>query len=142
MKVFLLQLATLICFSIAKFLLRRGIILIAYGDAFGHQAWNTEHHARKYYSIFYRFPRIDFEMLKEHSEGLIVSTACVAGMPAAISCRGEARGKNFDQIQLELENMADCFVDCVGENNFFLELQFNALASQHTSNKHLLDILT
>ena len=58
MKALLFQLATLICFSIAKFLLRRGIILIAYGDAFGHQAWNTEHHARKYYSIFYRFPRI------------------------------------------------------------------------------------
>tara|TARA_B100001123_G_C15318152_1_gene1026943 strand:- start:1633 stop:2850 length:1218 start_codon:yes stop_codon:yes gene_type:complete len=57
-KVFLLQLATLICFSIAKFLLRRGIIFIAYGDAFGHQAWNTEHHARKYYSIFDRFPKI------------------------------------------------------------------------------------
>ena len=95
---------------------------------------------RSYKEGFYRFPRIDFAMLKQHAEGLIVSTACVAGMPAAISCRGEARGKSFEQIQLELENMSDYFVDCVGVNNFFLELQFNALDSQHTSNRHLLSL--
>ena len=29
---------------------------------------------------FYRFPRIDYKMLKEHGEGLVVSTACVGGL--------------------------------------------------------------
>ena len=57
MKQLVFHLATTLVIIIAKFLLRRGIILSAYGDAFGHQAWNTEHHFRKYYSIFNRFPR-------------------------------------------------------------------------------------
>ncbi len=37
---------------------------------------------RSYKEGFYRFPRIDYKMLKEHSEGLIVSTACVGGRPS------------------------------------------------------------
>jgi DNA polymerase III alpha subunit len=28
---------------------------------------------------FYKFPRIDFDLLKQHGEGLVVSTACVSG---------------------------------------------------------------
>ena len=57
MKQLVFHLATTLVIIIAKFLLRRGIILSAYGDAFGHQAWNTEHHFRKYHSIFNKFPR-------------------------------------------------------------------------------------
>lgn len=34
---------------------------------------------RSFREGFYRFPRIDFDMLKEHGEGLIVSTACLTG---------------------------------------------------------------
>jgi len=34
---------------------------------------------KSYKHGFYRFPRIDYAMLKEHGEGLIVSTACVSG---------------------------------------------------------------
>jgi DNA polymerase III alpha subunit len=37
---------------------------------------------------FYRFPRIDFEMLKEHGEGLLVSTACLTGDAELITDRG------------------------------------------------------
>ena len=58
MKQLLLPLVTRLSFAIAKFLLKHGIILASYSDAFGHQAWNIEHHSRKYNSIFGRFPKV------------------------------------------------------------------------------------
>lgn len=36
--------------------------------------------------------------------------------------------------------MTDYFVDCVGQENFFLELQFNKLTAQQMTNKMLLDL--
>jgi len=58
LKAFLLRLLAPLSFSIGKFLLKRGIILASYGEAFGHQAWNLEHHSRKYNSLFGKFPKV------------------------------------------------------------------------------------
>ena len=93
---------------------------------------------------FYRFPRIDFEMLKEHGDGLVVSTACVGGLASGI-IYNEFQDYTFDQfhpdllnntekyntVMNRLTNMTDYFVDCVGQENFFLELQFNKLTAHH-----------
>lgn len=45
---------------------------------------------RSFKEGFYRFPRIDFEMLKEHGEGLVVSTACLTGDTELITELGPA----------------------------------------------------
>jgi DNA polymerase III subunit alpha len=95
---------------------------------------------RSYSEGFYRFPRIDYKMLKEHGEGLIVSTACIGGFPAGIIARGEAFKKSHKEIVLDLENMSGRFIDAVGEGNFNLEMQFNSLKMQHTTNKYLIDL--
>ena len=95
---------------------------------------------KSYKHGFYRFPRIDFEMLKEHGEGLVVSTACLGGIMSNRVLRGEATGKSFDEIQSVLQNLSNRFVDCVGIDNFFLELQFNKLDAQHAVNNHLLSL--
>jgi len=95
---------------------------------------------RSYVEGYYKFPRIDFEMLKQHGEGLVVSTACVGGLMASHSIRAEALNKPFEQIQRELQNYTDKFVDAVGIDNFFLELQFNKLSIQHTNNRHLIEL--
>jgi DNA polymerase-3 subunit alpha len=108
---------------------------------------------KSYKHGFYRFPRIDYKMLKEHSEGLVVSTACVGGLASGLIYR-EFSGLRFDElhpnlvnnldsynpIMSRLENMADQFVDCVGPDNFFLELQFNDLSAQHLTNRCLIDL--
>lgn len=39
---------------------------------------------------YYRFPRIDFDMLKAHGEGLVVSTACLTGDTELITELGPA----------------------------------------------------
>jgi len=95
---------------------------------------------RSYTEGFYRFPRIDYDMLSTHSEGLIVSTACVGGYPASIIARGSAMNKSDAEIVLDLENMSDRFIGAVGRDNFNLEIQFNSLPIQHKTNKYLLQL--
>lgn len=62
---------------------------------------------------FYRKPRIDFELLEKHAEGLIVSTACLAGaLPRAIM---------KDDIT-EAEQIIKKYKTLFGED-FYLEMQ-------------------
>ena len=93
---------------------------------------------KSYTDGFYRFPRIDYSLLNQHSDGLIVSTACIGGYPASLIARGESFGKSDSEILNDLENMSDRFINTVGEENFNLEIQFNSLSMQHKTNKHLI----
>jgi len=95
---------------------------------------------RSYKEGFYRFPRIDFEMLREHSEGLHVSTACLGGIFSNRVLRGSMQNVSDVVIQRELLNIADRFVDVLQPGAFHLELQFNNLPPQHTVNRHLIDL--
>jgi len=62
---------------------------------------------------FYRRPRIDIDLLKQHSEGLIVSTACLAGsVPRAIMA-----GLTEDAKE-HIKTYKDIF-----GNDFYLEMQ-------------------
>tara|TARA_B100001121_G_scaffold232020_1_gene205268 strand:+ start:9557 stop:12496 length:2940 start_codon:yes stop_codon:yes gene_type:complete len=88
---------------------------------------------------FYRYPRIDFKMLKEHGEGLHVSTACLGGIYSNRILRGNAHNKSHDEIQKDLLNLTDRFTDAVGIENFKLELQFNKLPKQHVVNNFLIE---
>ena len=109
---------------------------------------------RSFREGFYKFPRIDFQMLREHGRGLIVSTACVGGFASGNIFR-EFPDKKFSELTPDLYdvagaagrnrilgrlgNMVDRFTDAVGRDNFFLELQFNKLPAQNLTNRFLLD---
>ena len=95
---------------------------------------------KSYVDGFYRFPRIDYSLLKMHGEGLVVSTACIGGYPASLIAKGEALGKSDSEILNDLENMSGRFIDSVGRDNFNLEIQFNSLSMQHKTNKHLISL--
>lgn len=99
----------------------------------------------------YYFPRIDLKRIKEKAKGnLIVSTACLGG-PAAFEMFDSIPDVDWENITPDvvkeyqhiilpkLENLVDQFVDAVGEENFFLELQFNKLNPQHAINYLLLE---
>ena len=76
---------------------------------------------------FYYKPRIDLPTLKEHSEGLICMSACVAGtIPQAILDR------NFD----EAEKLVRWYKEVFGED-FYLELQNHFLPEEQEVNKYL-----
>jgi DNA polymerase-3 subunit alpha len=93
---------------------------------------------RAYTEGFYRYPRIDFDMLRQHGKGLNVSTACLGGIYSNRIMRANALKKSESEIQAELMQLSNRFVDAVGEENFYLELQFNRLNQQHLVNHHLL----
>lgn len=89
---------------------------------------------------FYRYPRIDFDLIKRYGEGIVWSSACLGGRLSSVILRGQAYGKTHEEIIRELMNDTDRFVDAVGQENFFLELQFNKLPKQHVVNRHLIDL--
>ncbi|KHO62955.1 DNA polymerase III catalytic subunit, DnaE type [Thermoanaerobacter sp. YS13] len=78
---------------------------------------------------FYYKPRVDREFLKEHSEGLIALTACLAGEVPSYVLRGE----------YEKAKEAALFYDSVfGRGNFYLELQDHGILEQQKVNKELI----
>ena len=70
---------------------------------------------------FYYKPRIDKELLAEHSEGLIGLSACLKGEVPQAALRGD------DQKALHATGV---YRDILGENNFFLEIQDHNLGLQ------------
>lgn len=80
---------------------------------------------------FYVKPRIDLELLREHSEGLIALSACLAGqVPSAILAGDISDAKEH------VKTMLDIF----GRENYYLELQNHGISDQLTVNEGLIEI--
>ncbi|MCM2283933.1 MAG: DNA polymerase III subunit alpha [Desulfobacula sp.] len=80
---------------------------------------------------FYYKPRIDRDLLRLHSKGLIGLSACLKGdIP-----------KNILQNRMDAaDDAARFYLDIFGEDNFFLEVQENGMPVQHKVNEGLLEI--
>lgn len=80
---------------------------------------------------FYYKPRIDMAQLKEHHEGLIALSACLAGdIPNAI-LRGDREAAKAKALEM---------AHIMGEGNFYLELQHNGLEEQVLVNRELVKL--
>ena len=75
---------------------------------------------------FYRKPRIDIELLKEHSEGLICLSACLSGYIPRHIMQGDLKGA--ENYALRLDSM-------FGRGNFYLELQDEGIEGQRMVNE-------
>ncbi len=84
---------------------------------------------------FYRYPRIDLEMLREHNEGIIVSSACMGGPLSKDYWNNREEGDEAVQRAMvaTIENFTSIFGD-----RFYGELQWNAIPEQHEINKHII----
>ena len=78
---------------------------------------------------FYYKPRVDKELLREHHEGIIALSACLAGEVAVHL--GRSMYEEAKKAALEYEEI-------FGKGNFFLELQDHGLAEQQFVNPQLL----
>ena len=76
----------------------------------------------------YYYPRIDRELLREHSKGLIATTACLGGEVGKKAAQGDRDGSRA---------AARTFKEIFGEKNFFLEVQPNGIAKQNEVNAFL-----
>jgi DNA polymerase-3 subunit alpha len=84
-----------------------------------------------YLEGFYYKPRIDQELLKEHSEGLIALSACLQGKVPSLLLK--------DQEDKALEAARE-LASIMGPENFFIELQDAGIPEQHKINPGLIDI--
>jgi DNA polymerase-3 subunit alpha len=112
--------------------------------------------SKGYLHGFYKFPRIDTDVLKEASKDgdIIAVSACIAGLPAFNVFR-ELQKVKFDEMShlllddkalLEkcvtaIGNAYDLMVSAVGEGNYFLELQFNKLDAQNLVNRAIIEFV-
>lgn len=78
---------------------------------------------------FYVKPRIDIELLKENSEGLIALSACLAGKIPSLIVNGK-----YEEAKNTALEMSRIF----GENSFYLELQDHGIEDQKIVNRALL----
>jgi DNA polymerase-3 subunit alpha len=77
---------------------------------------------------FYYKPRIDFDLLSAHAEGLIASSACIAGEIPSLLLMGK---------EAEAERVAMRYAEVFGPGRFYLELQDHGIPEQKTANKGL-----
>lgn len=86
---------------------------------------------------FYSFPRMDFDLLKKHNEGLIISTACMGGLLATDYWENKENGST--SVLEVMEKTCKQFLSVFGER-FFGELQWNANLEQHTINQLIIEL--
>jgi DNA polymerase-3 subunit alpha len=87
--------------------------------------------SRAYLDGFFYKPRLDFELLEQHHEGLIATTGCLGSEICQRLLKGDEEGA--------LE-MAGRFQDILGRDSFFVELQDHGLPEQEQVFKQLLRI--
>lgn len=80
---------------------------------------------------YYYKPRVDMEVLNEFHEGIIALSACLAGEVQRYIMKG---------LIDTADEVAQKYLDCFGEGNFFLELQDHGLSEQQTVNMELLSM--
>lgn len=82
-----------------------------------------------YIDGFYNKPRIDKELLRNHSEGLIALSACLAGEIPKLIARGD-----YDEAKRRAVEMSEIF----GKDSYYLELQDHGYPEQKAVNSGLL----
>ncbi len=80
---------------------------------------------------YYYRPRVDMELLRQYHEGIIASSACLAGEIARDIVRGDIDAAKKTALK---------YNDCFGQGNFFLELQDHGYPDQKKVNTALLSI--
>jgi DNA polymerase III subunit alpha len=87
--------------------------------------------SKAYTEGFYYKPRIDRDLLAEHSKGLVALSACMSGVPSAML----ARDCFEDAAAAAVE-----FQEIMGKGNYYLEIQEHGLDAQKRIRKPLVEL--
>lgn len=87
----------------------------------------------------YYYPRIDFDMLKKHGQGIIASSACLGGVSVGACDFWKENVPDSQVIQNQI-NMTKRFQEVLGKDNYYLELQWNRIPEQHRLNQMLIEV--
>jgi DNA polymerase-3 subunit alpha len=79
---------------------------------------------------FYK-PRLDWELLDRHKQGVIATTGCLGGVVCQALLRNDVEGAIRNASRLR---------DIFGPEHLYVELQDHGIADQRMANTHLIDI--
>src|SRR4051794_13395721 len=80
---------------------------------------------------YYYKPRLDWELLERHHEGLIATTGCLGGHVLQSLLAGDQKGALQKAARLQ---------DIFGKDSLFIELQDHGLPAQRETNPQLIEI--
>ena len=81
-----------------------------------------------YDNVYYK-PQVSYDLLREYSEGLIVTSACMSGELSRAILRDD-----MDEARLVIETMIDIF----GKENYFIEIQRHGIDEEDILNPALI----
>ncbi len=84
---------------------------------------------------FYRKPRLDYKLLKEHGEGVIASSACLGGVYAKDYWNNREEGE--EAVLEAMRTTTRKMIECLGDR-WYGELQWNNVPEQHELNKYVI----
>ena len=86
---------------------------------------------------FYRYPRIDYALLKKYNEGIIASSACLGGVYAGNYWENRDEGDEavLDAMRESTRRMVDIFGD-----RWYAEIQWNNIKEQHELNQYVIQV--
>jgi len=86
---------------------------------------------------FYRYPRVDYEMLEKYGEGVIASSACLGGVYAGNYWENREEGAEavLEAMRSTTRRMVSIFGD-----RWYGELQWNNVPEQHDLNEFIIQI--
>ncbi len=82
-----------------------------------------------YVEGFYYKPRVDMEVLRENSEGIIALSACMIGVLSKKILNGDYEGAKAAALE---------FIDIYGKDNYFIEIQDHGIFEQKMLNRELI----
>ncbi|MGH9267184.1 MAG: DNA polymerase III subunit alpha, partial [Acidimicrobiales bacterium] len=91
----------------------------------------TQLSSAAYLEGYWYKPRVDWELLERHHEGVIATTGCLGGVVLQALVRGDVAGATALAARLQ---------DIFGPENLFVELQNHGLAKQKATNPQLIEI--
>ena len=86
---------------------------------------------------FYRYPRVDYDMLQKHNEGVIAASACLGGVYAGNYWENRDIGPDaiLHAMRETTQNMQAIFGD-----RWYGELQWNNIPEQHEVNRYIIQM--
>ena len=86
---------------------------------------------------FYRYPRVDYAMLKRHNEGVIAASACLGGVYAGNYW--ENRDSGPDMVLTAMRKTTQKMQSIFGDR-WYGELQWNNIPEQHELNQYIIQM--
>ena len=86
---------------------------------------------------FYRYPRVDYALLKKYNKGVIAASACLGGVYAGSYWENRDEGPDaiLDAMRATTQKMQSIFGD-----RWYGELQWNNIPEQHELNQYIIQM--